>query len=68
MPHSAGHIESEGHTVTEFYDQIQEKSADDPWSEESIFAQILVATTDFDIFMIMMREAAAKRKNETSLK
>jgi hypothetical protein len=26
-------------------------SETDPWGEESVFALILVATTDFDVFM-----------------
>ena len=39
-----------------------QKSEDDPWSEESIFAQILVATTDFDVFLQMMKEAAREAK------
>jgi len=30
----------------------------DEYSNESIFAQILVAVTDFDVFMTMMREVS----------
>jgi hypothetical protein len=40
----------------------KQRSEEDTWSEESIFAQILVATTEFDIFMAMMKEAAEKRR------
>jgi hypothetical protein len=40
---------------------VVQRSDKDPFCEESIFAMILVATTDFDIFMAMMREAAQKK-------
>ena len=46
-------------TVQDFYYALKAKSDAAEESSESIFAQILIAVTDFDVFMTMMREAAA---------
>lgn len=46
-------------TVQDFYYALKAKSDAVEESSESIFAQILIAVTDFDVFMTMMREAAA---------
>ena len=40
----------------EFYLALKYFMDKDEYSNESIFAQILVAVTDFDVFMTMMRE------------
>lgn len=53
-------IEAQGATVEGFYEQLARKSAADPWSNEGVFGQILVAVVEFDCFMVMMREAAEK--------
>ena len=59
------HIESYivrnlGSSITEFYLALKEKTEEDENSNEAIFGQILLAVTDFDIFMKMMRESAYK--------
>lgn len=45
----------------ELYDQIQEQTDKDADGDSSLFAQILVATTDFDIFVRLMQEARAQQ-------
>ena len=45
-------------SVEDFYYALKAKTDELEDSSESIFAQILIAVTDFDIFMTMMREAA----------
>lgn len=55
-----GFIEAQGATVEGFYEQLARRAAADPWSNEGVFAQILVAVVEFDVFMLMMREAAEK--------
>lgn len=60
-----GYIVAQGCTVYDFYNAMKEKSDEDPDGMYSIFGQILISVTDFDIFMIMMREMAqtqAKRR------
>ncbi len=47
-------------TVEAFYEQLARKSAADPYSNEGVFAQVLCAVLEFDVFMVMMREAAEK--------
>ena len=55
-----GFIEAQGATVEGFYEPLARRAAADPWSNEGVFAQILVAVVEFDVFMLMMREAAEK--------
>jgi len=55
-----------GVRVEDFYDALQAKTAEDEWSNEAIFGQILIAVTDFDVFMQMMREG--KKGNKVSHK
>jgi hypothetical protein len=45
-------------SIQDFYYALKAKSDAVEESSESIFAQILIAVTDFDVFMTMMREAA----------
>jgi len=51
-------IVSQGASVVDFYRDLSEKSQD-PTSQEATLGQIMLATTDFDIFMQMMRETRA---------
>lgn len=44
-------------TVNDFYMALKDSMEKDEYSNESIFAQILMAMGEFDIFMTMMREA-----------
>ncbi|GMH58684.1 hypothetical protein TrST_g7233 [Triparma strigata] len=52
-----GFIKSIGRTVEEFSSALSAGVDADPEGEDAIFAQIITATADFDIFMQMMREA-----------
>jgi hypothetical protein len=51
-------------TVEDFYYALKAKTDLAEDSSESIFAQILIAVTDFDIFMTMMREAAVANSHK----
>ena len=51
-------IQKLGATPTEFYQALQEKMEKEKDGHVALFAQILLAVTEFDIFMTMMREAA----------
>ena len=62
------HIESYivrnlGSSITEFYLALKEKTEEDENSNEAIFGQILLAVTDFEIFMKMMHESAYKLRS-----
>jgi len=59
--HIEGHItEKLNSSVSEFYKALEESVEKDPDGEDAIFGQIMLATADFDVFMIMMREAAVQ--------
>jgi hypothetical protein len=45
-------------SVQDFYYALKAKTDAPEESSESVFGQIMIAVTDFDIFMTMMREAA----------
>jgi Na+-transporting NADH:ubiquinone oxidoreductase subunit NqrC len=45
-------------SIQKFYSAMKIKIDEDVNSNESIFSQILLAVTDFDVFMTMMKEAA----------
>lgn len=49
-------IEREGSSTLEFYKEIQEAQERDKFSEEALLGQIMLATTDFGVFMGTMRE------------
>lgn len=51
----------------EFYVALKHFVDKDEYSNESIFAQILVAVTDFDVFMTMMREVVLNHAFDTFL-
>lgn len=50
-------------SVRNFYEALKRQMDKDENSSEAVFGQILIAVTDFDIFMTMMREA--KQSGET---
>ena len=54
----AGLIVSRGSTVVTFYEQIRvSQDSSNSKSSAALVGQILLATFDFDVFMVMMREA-----------
>lgn len=48
-------------SITDFYRALKKETENDADSSEAVFGQILASITDFDIFMVMMRESAAKQ-------
>lgn len=51
--------------VYEFYRLLKAKVDEGEDSMDSFFAQVLIAVTDFDLFMILMREAKLKQSEES---
>jgi hypothetical protein len=47
-----------GSSIVTFYSALKNKVDCEPHSAESVFAQILISIADFDVFMMMMNEAA----------
>ena len=57
-------ITSRGSTVKEFYLLLRDAFEEDEEGERAIFAQIMTATTDFDVFMQLMRDTAEEMPQE----
>lgn len=51
--------------MKDFSERLREAVERDPWCHEAVFAKIMTATADFDIFMQMMREAAEALPSNT---
>jgi hypothetical protein len=49
-----------GVSIQDVYKALKKKVDGDENSMEAFFAQILIAVTDFDVFMNMMRDSARK--------
>uniref|UniRef100_A0A7S2V171 Cilia- and flagella-associated protein 36 n=1 Tax=Fibrocapsa japonica TaxID=94617 RepID=A0A7S2V171_9STRA len=58
--HLEAFIVEQGSSVMEFYQQLKKATDEDQTSAIALFGQILTATCDFDIFMLMMKEAREK--------
>jgi hypothetical protein len=56
------HIERLGYDPVEFYQCVRDKVDNQPDGSIAFFAQLLLAVSEFDIFMTMMKEAARKRQ------
>ena len=50
------YIESQGSSVRDFYGELREATERDPDGPEATMGLIMLATTDFDVFMQMMRD------------
>lgn len=59
------YIQQLGFTVHDFYEALGDKMTTEPNSSEAIFGMVMQSVTDFDIFMVMMREAAVTHQNST---
>jgi hypothetical protein len=59
-------IESLGATVNDFYKALSSKTVADNESSEALFGMILQSVTEFDIFMVMMKEAAQSQRASSS--
>lgn len=59
-------IEGHNATIEDFYEQVRQGFDTDEEGEVANFAKIMMATSDFDIFMMLMRETAEtwRAKNE----
>ena len=51
-------IEQQGGTIEDFYDEVRDGFETDEEGDVAQFAKIMMATCDFDIFMMLMRETA----------
>ena len=51
------YIEREGSSTEAFYAELREATERDEDSSEALMGQIMLATTDFDVFMLMMKES-----------
>ena len=49
-----------GSSIEAFYEALETKTKENENSTEAIFGQILASVADFDIFAVMLREAAQK--------
>ena len=54
----AAFIEKQGASVKNFYREIRQAFEENENSDVAVFAKIMMATCDFDIFMMLMRETA----------
>jgi hypothetical protein len=59
-------INSLNSNIQDFYFALKAKTDLSEETSESVFALILVAVTDFDVFMTMMREAAQSNASSAS--
>ncbi len=65
IPSRVEFIEGQGFTVEDFSERLRQAVERDPWCHEAVFAKIMTATADFDIFIQMMREAAEALPSKT---
>ena len=64
-----GFIESLGFSTYDFYETLKESTdLEGDQSANSIFGQIMCATADFDVFMMMMQETKRKKEQRQTLK
>mmetsp|Transcript_10657 Transcript_10657/g.27113 ORF Transcript_10657/g.27113 Transcript_10657/m.27113 type:complete len:134 (-) Transcript_10657:24-425(-) len=50
------YIAAQGYSIKEFYEELRAAVDRDPDGSEAMLGQIILATTDFDVFMHMMRD------------
>ncbi|CAK4649327.1 hypothetical protein LEN26_015551 [Aphanomyces euteiches] len=50
-------IEAQGSSVKEFYKLVKKAHDKDPHGTIATYSRMLVATTDFDVFVLMMKQA-----------
>lgn len=55
-------------SIQDVYQALKKKLESEEDSMEAFFAQVLIAVTDFDTFMTMMRESARKQQAQASHK
>ena len=57
-------IEGQGYSVKDFYKEIRKAFDEDENSDVAVFAKIMMATCDFDVFVMLMREQARRLQNK----
>ncbi|ETV76829.1 hypothetical protein H257_09275 [Aphanomyces astaci] len=60
-------IESQGSTVDEFYALVKKAHDHNPHGTIAIYSRMLVATTDFDVFVVMMKQAKQAKVSDAKL-
>ena len=63
-----GFIGTLGCSAMDLYEALKEVTDEDPNCNDAIFGQILFAVSDFDLFMIMMRETAQSQQSANERK
>ena len=58
------YIESQGFSIKDFYKEIRSAFNEDENSDVAVFAKIMMATCDFDVFVMLMREQARIIQNK----
>ena len=51
-------IVSKGSTVEQFYEKMKDAFEEDEDGDRATFGKIIMATTDFDVFMQLMKDTA----------
>ena len=57
-------LEGQGYSVKDFYKEIRKAFDEDENSDVAVFAKIMMATCDFDVFVMLMREQARRLQNK----
>ena len=58
------YIVAQGSTTKQFYSEVREAVVRDDKSDTAVFAQILLAVCDFDVFLQVMRETARQHREQ----
>ena len=58
------YIEKQGSTTKQFYSEVRVAFEKDDKSDVAVFAQIMMATCDFDVFLMLMRETARRQRGQ----
>ncbi len=57
-------IEKQGATVKDFYREVRQAFEENENSDVAVFAKIMMATCDFDVFVMLMRETARRSQGK----
>jgi hypothetical protein len=60
----AAFIEKQGASVKNFYREIRQAFEENENSDVAVFAKIMMATCDFDVFVMLMRETARRSRGQ----
>ena len=54
-------ISDNGCSINDFYNQLKKEANENPNGEEAILGRLILAASDFGVFMLMMSEARKKQ-------